>query len=279
MADLALSDDISLHYEEWGAADSPAVLLLHGFTSDLRAWAPVVEPLAEEYRVVALDLRGHGQSSAPADPAAYTMETYAGDVHALLDALEIGLCAVVGSSFGGMIALQVATTWPERLAGLVVSDASAAYEDSRYDEAYYARERAIAESCEIVAAYGTGMLGKRLAAPLHDEFLRAGMVRRYANLRPEAYLGAARVRRERPNLLPLLQGRLSMPVLICAGEHDPVRSASEVIAQELPAARFVLFRDAGHTVPYHRPGAFVDELLSFLHDIEDGKEIAGRREV
>ncbi|MCK9519101.1 MAG: alpha/beta fold hydrolase, partial [Dehalococcoidia bacterium] len=108
MPDLRLADDLSLHYEEWGDAEAPAVLLLHGFTSDLRSWAPVVEPLADEYRVVAMDLRGHGISSAPEDPAAYTMEAYAGDVHALLDALEIPLCAVVGSSFGGMIALQFA---------------------------------------------------------------------------------------------------------------------------------------------------------------------------
>lgn len=279
MPDLPLADDMSLYYEEWGDPESPAVLLLHGFTADLRSWAQVIPELAEEYRVVALDLRGHGKSSAPEDPAAYAIEVFAEDVRALLNHLEIDLCALVGSSFGGMVALQFATTWPERVACLVASDTSAAYEDSRYDEAYYERERRIDEWAGVVAKFGTEALGKRLAADIRDEFLRTAILRRYANLSADAFLGVAAARRERPNLLPVLSERLTMPVLVCAGSKDPVRSASEVIAQELPGCRFVLFHDAGHTVPHHRPDAFAETLLAFLHDVEDGKEIAGRLEV
>ncbi|MCK9519018.1 MAG: alpha/beta hydrolase, partial [Dehalococcoidia bacterium] len=163
--------------------------------------------------------------------------------------------------------------------GLVASDTSAAYEDSRYDEPYFARERRIDESCETVARFGTRTLGLRVAEGLRDEFLRGAILRRYAKMSADSFLGAARVRRERPNLLPVLRDRLTMPVLVCAGEEDPVRSASEVIAQELPPARFVLFHEAGHTVPHHRPEAFVDALLEFLHDIEDHKAVAGRFEV
>lgn len=279
MPDLPLADDLSLYYEEWGDPESPAVLLLHGFTADLRSWAPIVPALSEDYRVIALDLRGHGKSSAPPDPAAYSIEAFAEDVRALLHHLEIELCALVGSSFGGMVALQFATTWPERVAALVASDTSAAYEDSRYDEAYYDRERKIDESAAVVAKYGTAVLGKRLAADIHDEFLRTALIRRYANLSADAFLGVARARRERPNLLPVLRERLTMPVLVCAGANDHVRSASEVLAEELPGCRFVLFHDAGHTVPIQRPDAFAEVLIAFLHDVEDGNEIAGRVEV
>ncbi|MGE5594765.1 MAG: alpha/beta fold hydrolase [Hyphomicrobiales bacterium] len=279
MPEITAPDGVTLHFEEWGQPDEPAVVLLHGFTADLRSWMPIIEPLSDDYRVIALDLRGHGLSSAPADEAAYTMDAFAGDVLHLLDALNIELCGLVGSSFGGMIAAQVGVNWPERLAALCISDASAAYEDSRYAEAYYERERRIDEMCNVVAKWGTAHLGKQLAASISDEFLRAATIRRYSRMSSEAFLGSANVRRNRPNLLPELQHRLTMPVLVCAGENDHVRSASEVIVSELPSARYVLFRESGHTVPVHRPDAFVDALIAFLRDVEDGKPIPGRHEL
>ena len=100
------TNGIRINYEEWGDGDAPAVVLLHGFSSDLRMWAPTVEAFSRDYRVVAPDLRGHGQSSVPADLESYTMEAYIEDLRGMLDALEIEVCVLVGCSFGGMIAVQ-----------------------------------------------------------------------------------------------------------------------------------------------------------------------------
>ncbi len=272
-------DGLTLNYETWGDTESPAVILLHGFTGDLRSWAPHVEALAGDYRVIALDMRGHGLSSAPDDLASYTIEAYAADLAALLDHLEIDLCAVVGSSFGGMVALQFATTWPERVAGLVISDSSAAYDHPRHAEPYREREQRMLESEEIVRHHGTAELGKRAAARVSDPFLADGLVRRYSRMSSEGYLGGAQVRRTRGDLLPVLQDRLSMPVLLCIGDQDPVLSATEVMAEQLPGARFVLFRDCGHGIPNLRPEAFVAQILAFFNDIEEGHSIPVRRTV
>lgn len=270
-------DDFTINFETWGDPASPAVVLLHGFTGDLRNWARHAEALAGQYLVIAPDLRGHGQTSAPEDLDSYTMEAYADDLRALLDHLGVDICAIVGSSFGGMIALQFATTWPERVAGLVVSDTSAAYDNPAYAEPYRRREAGMLRSEETVRGEGTAGLGRRAAAGVADSFLAEGIRRRYARMSSAGFLGAARVRRTRPDLLPVLRERLTMPVMLCIGEDDPVLSATEVMAEQLPGARFVLFKEAGHGVPQLRPEAFTRELLGFLGDIEAGEPIALRR--
>ncbi len=268
-------EGLTFAYETAGDPAAPAVVLLHGFTSDLRMWYELVGEFARRYFVVALDLRGHGRSSAPEDLDAYAAEKLAADVRALLDHLGIDLCALVGSSFGGMIALQFAVTWPGRLAALVLSDTSAAYAHPDYDEHYWNRERDIDASTEIVRKFGTAELGKRLAASLGDPFLARGVRERYARLSAAGWLGCARVRKERPNLLPQLRERVTVPVLIAIGEEDPVRSASRVMAAELPEARVVTFRGTGHGVPVLAPQAFARETLRFLDDVEAGRSVAG----
>lgn len=274
---LSVADDVSLYYECWGDDDSPAIVLLHGFTVDLRMWAPHVQPLAADYRVITLDLRGHGSSSAPDEVETYTMEIYAADVHALLDHLRVDVCGLIGCSFGGMVALEFATTWPERVAALVVSDASPANESDRYDERFRERERGIDEMADVVNRLGTAGLGRQEAAKLSDPFLADGIRQRYASLSTAGFLGSVHARRTRRDLIPVLGERLTMPLLICAGENDPVRVALEVIADEVPAAQYVMFRGAAHAVPINRPAPWREAVLRFLGDVEDGRIEGGRR--
>ena len=276
MPTLALPDDISINYETWGDPEAPPVILLHGFTSDLRMWAQHVEPLSADYFVVAPDLRGHGLSSAPEDLDAYSIEIYADDIRALLEHLAGDVCAIVGCSFGDMIALQFATTWPEKIAGLVVSDTGAAYDNERYAEPYCERERRMLEAEEVVRRHGMAGLAKRAVAGVKDTFMADGIRRRYLAMKAEGYLGASKTRRERPDLLPVVGERLTMPILICIGEDDPVRSAADLMAEKLPAARYLTFRDSGHGLPSHRPEAFTESVLRFFAEIEEGHTIAGR---
>jgi pimeloyl-ACP methyl ester carboxylesterase len=95
----------------------------------------------------------------------------------------------------------------------------------------------------------------------------------------EGLLGAAKVRRERPSLLPVLQGQITMPALVCIGEEDPVRSACDVMARELPAARYLTFKGVGHGIPALQPEAYAREVLRFFDDVEEGREVAGKRTV
>ena len=96
------------------AGDGPILLLLHGFTRDARAWEPVLAALSG-YRVVRVDLIGHGKSDAPDTAARYSMAHAVEDLLALLHHLSVEQYALIGYSLGGRVALHLATAAPDRL--------------------------------------------------------------------------------------------------------------------------------------------------------------------
>ncbi len=96
------------------------VLVLHGFTGSIESMAGVVEALADERPVVALDLIGHGESDAPESAAAYTMESSVAQVAAVLDALGHDRVHAIGYSMGGRVALSLCVARPEKVASLLL---------------------------------------------------------------------------------------------------------------------------------------------------------------
>src|SRR5262249_45342578 len=152
-----------------------------------------------DYRVLAFDLRGHGLSAAPHSVEDYSMALYANDLVRAMDRLGIELCALAGMSFGGMVALEFAVTWPERLAALIVSDTSAANAHPRYAPALVHGERHLAEQMELVRKYGCSLAGKRLAKEIRDSFLAAGVAERWAHCSTDGLLGAYHARMTRPD--------------------------------------------------------------------------------
>ena len=121
-----------IRYVEHGAG--APVVLVHGFTGSIeRSWVDtgVLPSLGRDHRVIALDLRGHGKSDAPHEPAAY--EHIAQDVIALMDHLRIPRAHIVGYSLGGIIALKLLTTHPQRFMSAVIG--AAAYRRSRSERA------------------------------------------------------------------------------------------------------------------------------------------------
>src|SRR5688572_25657206 len=126
------SGGASIRYVDTGAG--PPVVLIHGFTGDIeRSWinTGILPGLAREYRVLALDLRGHGRSDKPHAPAAY--DELALDVIRLLDHLRIEKAHAVGYSLGGIIAIKLLTTHPDRFLSAVLG--GAAYRRSRSEDA------------------------------------------------------------------------------------------------------------------------------------------------
>ncbi|KAL6622344.1 hypothetical protein ACP70R_032223 [Stipagrostis hirtigluma subsp. patula] len=111
---------ISLHVAERGPADGPAVLLLHGFPELWLSWRHQMAALAARgFRALAPDLRGYGDSSAPADPAAYTMLHIVGDIVALLDHLRLAKVLVVGHDVGAQVAWHLCLFRPDRVRAVV----------------------------------------------------------------------------------------------------------------------------------------------------------------
>jgi pimeloyl-ACP methyl ester carboxylesterase len=110
---------LRISYLGAGAADAPAVVLLHALGDQGKAWEPVLDSLAAEYRVFAPDLSGHGQSDWP---GSYAFENYSDDVLGFLDVLELDRVVLVGHSMGGVIAYLLAMREPDRVDRLVVED-------------------------------------------------------------------------------------------------------------------------------------------------------------
>ncbi len=109
-------DDATIDVATHGKGD--AVVLIHGFPFAREIWDPQVRALAETALIVAPDLRGAGRSSAPDGP--YLMETLAGDLAAVLDALQIDRAAIVGHSMGGYVAMAFARMYTERVTQLAL---------------------------------------------------------------------------------------------------------------------------------------------------------------
>ena len=107
---------IDVHYERGG--EGPPLLFCNGSGATLESSAPVIARFREHFDVVAHDQRGLGRTTIPAGP--YSMADYAADAAALLDHVGWERCAVVGISFGGMVAQELAVTWPERITRLAL---------------------------------------------------------------------------------------------------------------------------------------------------------------
>src|SRR5947207_559617 len=144
-----MADIVKLHFSE--AGEGTPVVLLHGFPLSSAIWHKQQQCLSDFYRVISPDLRGHGQSPAPA--GVYEMETLARDVLALLDSLQITKAAFVGHSMGGYVALAAWTLAPERFLalGLIASQAAADTEEGRRGR-FKMAEKVAAEGNQAVAA-------------------------------------------------------------------------------------------------------------------------------
>jgi 2-succinyl-6-hydroxy-2,4-cyclohexadiene-1-carboxylate synthase len=114
-------DDIEIEWERTGSGDRPFVLV-HGFTGSRDDWADVFPALAELGTTLALDQRGHGGSTNPGTPEAYSLERLVLDLTRFLDAMGIARCDLLGHSMGGMVALRFTLAHPERVDSLVLMD-------------------------------------------------------------------------------------------------------------------------------------------------------------
>jgi pimeloyl-ACP methyl ester carboxylesterase len=127
--ELALPTGITLKYVEMGPPEAPAVVLIHGMSHNSRSWSLMAPHLAERYRLIIVDLRGHGDSGKP-DIRMYPVSLYAADIAALIDALKLGKVHVVGHSLGSMAAQALAMNFPEKVDKVVLVSSALASFDS-----------------------------------------------------------------------------------------------------------------------------------------------------
>jgi len=115
------NDNLRLRYVEWGRIDAPAIIMLHGLRSNARTWEPLALALAQQWRLIALDQRGRGESDW--DPERnYFADVYVRDLEALVQQLGLRRFVLMGHSMGGANAFLYAARHPENLLGLVIED-------------------------------------------------------------------------------------------------------------------------------------------------------------
>jgi pimeloyl-ACP methyl ester carboxylesterase len=242
------------------AGSGNCVVLIHGHPFDRTLWEPQVAALRDSFRVLAPDLRGFGES--PVTPHCVLMREYAADVEDLLDDLAITRAAVIGLSMGGLVAMELAASQPDRYwaIGLVTTTA----EPVTPDEQVTRRERA-----EAVERDGMGVLvdymHTGLYGPACPPAVRARIDAMMSAAPPAGAAAALRGRAERPDYRPVLAG-LDIPAFVCTGSADPWSddAVTAGIIACLKRPELLVIDGAGHLPNLEAENQFNDALRAFL---------------
>jgi pimeloyl-ACP methyl ester carboxylesterase len=266
---IAERGKVRLHYETFGEADAPPLLLIMGMGFSSRAWGELPVHLAERYRVIVYDNRGTGRSTSAG--LVFRVKDMADDAAAVLDAAGAWSAFVFGISMGGMVAMELALGHPERVKALVLGATFAGWLGSR--------KPSLLTSTDVLV----GGLLSRLGA--HRMLGRALVSRATAKADPKAlsrFLDGAE--RAGPGLLlqqmtavtlhasaSRLSG-ITAPTLVLTGDEDRLvpEANSRRLAELIPGARFVLLPGAGHCFPLERFEETFRELTRFF----DGRPAA-----
>jgi pimeloyl-ACP methyl ester carboxylesterase len=258
---------LDIHYKEKGQGFP--TLLIHGYTGNLQNWILQVRALAKRYRVISLDLRGHGLSAKPTQREDYSLELFAADIYGLLDALAVPECYLVGHSMGGMVAQEFVLRHPEMVRALVLVDTAADLpQDMPWEERARLMELARTAGMEVVfeEMAHTPPLGSQLIQDnpqLIDIWRKQFLM---TSLEGYLYCGQA-IGRRRPLLEELSQIRV--PTLIICGELDePFFAPSQRMHQRITGSELVIISGAGHTPTLEKPLEFNEALLSFLAKVD-----------
>ncbi|GAB2469936.1 alpha/beta hydrolase [Xylanimonas ulmi] len=243
---------------------APAVVLLHAGVADRRMWEHIAGHLAHTFRVVRPDLRGFGDTPLP--PQEYAD---ADDVAALLDHLGIAEAAVVGSSFGGRVALELAARHPARVRQLVLLNPGLrGVEPTQDAQAFDAAESALLEAGDIEGAVRLNIatwLGPDAALSTREAL--AAMLRHALEVQAEAE-GALSEHGPRQVLVDVDLMRIVVPTLVVSGAHDldHYRQVAARVAASAPGAEHTELAWAAHLPALERPDAVVSLLLDTLRD-------------
>lgn len=282
-----LPGGIRVHYRDEGlqTPDAPTLLLVHGFSASLHTWEPWRERLGNEFRIISLDLPGHGLTRAPAGYQA-SIEAFRDVVQEFARARGLTRFIIVGSSMGGHVAWEYALAHPEQVQGLILVDA-AGWPETR--EEY-------ADEPQIFRLLRNPVLGPLLrdldntrltrdgleAAFYNPELVTDEMVERYTDLSRapghrdillQMTLGFRTRNHATPErLAPLAQ----MPVLVLTGDTDRLvpPEHAQMFANAISGAQLIIYENVGHIPMEEIAERSAEDVRGFARQVTAGGEVA-----
>jgi pimeloyl-ACP methyl ester carboxylesterase len=234
----------------------PTVLMTHGFAASSHMFTTNAEELARDHRVITWDLRGHGASDAPEDPAAYSIDASVTDIAALLDHVGTDAAVLVGHSLGGYLSLAFRLAHPARVRGLVLVGTGPGFRKEQPRSEWNAMAERFAINFET-----RGIAAHRGS----DEF------------DPSVHVhGAAGLARAARGILPQHDARvidslpeIDVPTLVVVGERDETFLAgSRYMADKIPQGELAVIEGAGHAPNVSHPHEFDATLRRFLERVD-----------
>lgn len=268
---IVTEDGIGLEATVTGSG--PALLLVHGFGGAKEDFADHVPALARDHTVVTFDLRGHGDSDQPDDPAAYSLERLAADILAVADHLGFVGFRLLGHSMGGMVARKVVLAAPDRVEALVMMDSTPgpipgfdpALLDLAADVALNQGKTALKELLDFAQPLTTPAYERMVEErPGFQEYVDA----KWDRLSAVMWGSLARAMARQSDDLPALAETLSAPLLVLVGEQDgPFVDASHAMREAIADTTLVIIPGAGHSPQFENPDAWIDALSGFLANL------------
>jgi pimeloyl-ACP methyl ester carboxylesterase len=258
------ANGIQLAYDDHGTG--LPLVFLHAFPLNRSMWAPQIAMLSAQFRTIAMDLRGHGESDAPLWN--FSLEHYADDVRALLDHLAIPQAVLVGLSMGGYVSLAFSRKYGDRLRAVVLADtrAQADSPEGRMGR-FHLAQTAVGHGSEAVADI---MLPKLLGATAlqTNQKLVAYVRKTIQATSVSGIVTDLMAMADRPDSV-LQLGTLTAPSLIVVGQEDnttPLADA-QLMAERIPDARLAVIPAAGHLSNLEQPGAFNELVNRFVGEL------------
>jgi len=266
---VANINGVNLNYEVAGQGE--AVVFLHGMTGSTRDWASQVKVLSPKYKVVCLDMRGHGQSGAPSKEEEYSMPIFAEDVFGILKLLDIKKCCLGGHSVGGFISLEFAMRHQDMLAGLILVDTSSgsSFRDPGFTQMRQKLdELALSQGLEAAFEYDATNNPQRIERfqkhPEQKEVAR----RKVLMTSVEGYMYGPKAILKWEAVTPRLS-EVKMPALIFWGDEDiPFEEPSKILKEGIADSELVTVKGSGHNPHEEAPDVFNEALLKFLDRIK-----------
>jgi pimeloyl-ACP methyl ester carboxylesterase len=262
-----LPDGVTLAYIDTGNPTGPPVVLIHGYTDNARDWVPLLPYLSKRFRLILVDIRGHGKSSKP--ECCYTRLDFAYDIKLLLDALSIRQADVIGHSLGSIIAQTFAEYWPERTDRIVLVSSTGGRPPGstappQFD--FAAEIRKLKDPIDPDSPFMIAWWDS--PTPVNPDFIRrqrqdsaAIPLKIWLAVLDEALPGATTYT-DLQSTLP----RLKAPTLLIWGSKDPLMEepVRKTLRNALPGAQVKIFEGLGHNPFWEDPAAVARVINAFL---------------